>query len=363
MKRKNGRKKEFHLFEHIKNLVHMLLVLSLLCITFRAVLCVDTGLYTGDFWIDMKNACFQAGINEIFTFIGAVGFVLFGITGIYEFLYLNGLQFLTPPAYIKIKEENYMKQAEKMMELYYQKDISFIREYEKERTDYLLQAIGIEEKQFHHINYEIVKSRVMPDKSIHALKQKAKVTVLQREFIVDQSKMFYTKKVYKKVDYFLNLYTAVYDPKLRSDMGMIMGTYLSLVLKEETTKIDYVVIPKGSNFLLGLETAGVLRRPVISVLNEERIFKDFFWDGEYDIKKKNNIVIVHDVLVTGKRIYESIEKLPQNSYNLLGIFSLVKYNHKDFHPLEDLQQHGISEKKVHSLLEVDEDLLKEVMDK
>ncbi len=49
-----------------------------------------------------------------------------------------------------------------------------------------------------------------------------------------------------------------------------------------------------------------------------RVKQDESWDREYHQKEKgkNNIIIVHDVLVTGRRIYESVEKLSMNTYNI-----------------------------------------------
>ena len=147
--------------ERILNIVHYSFLIMLFFYTFRAVVCVDSGFFQGDFLGDLKKACLCAGINEIFTFIGASAFVSFGIIGTYEFLYSNGLSFLTPPIFIHFKEAKYEKQAEKMMKTYYEKDIDFIREYEKERIGYILQAMGIDETQFHHIKYELVKTRTM----------------------------------------------------------------------------------------------------------------------------------------------------------------------------------------------------------
>lgn len=342
------------------NMIHLVMICILGYCVFRAIVFADVYSYTGNFCIDLINVCSKIGINEIFTFIGAVAFVLFGVVGIYEFSYINGLRFLVPPAFIKYKEINYLKQAEKMMEMYYKRDIKFIQEYEKERTEFLLQALGIEEKQFRYINYEIIKARTKPDRDIYQLKCKAKAVILQKDFIINQSSLESSKRVYDKVDYFLNLYTALYDAELCKCIGSIMSRYLILSLKERIAEVDYIVIPKGSNFLLGLEVGKNLHIPVISILEEERIFKNMFFDGNYNEKKTNHIVVIHDVLVTGKRIYESIEKLPADSYSLIGIYSLLKYKNDNFKPLDDFEEHGIKGEKVNWLFEIDETILKEI---
>ena len=105
------------------NTIHVIVVLLVMFAVFRAIFCVDTGLYTGEFWRNLKESLKLAGLTEWFTFIGAIAFILFGINGIYEYCYSNGMEYLIPPFYQKAKDFILLKQAEKMMNLYYDKDI------------------------------------------------------------------------------------------------------------------------------------------------------------------------------------------------------------------------------------------------
>jgi len=336
----------------------------LLCLLFYAIIkaIVGPSAFKGmaDGGGNIRILLGQIGINEIYTFIGSTAFVLFGIVGIYDFAYLNGLYILVPPSFVHAKDRNNLKQAEKMMELYYNKDIDFIKEYEKERSDYMLQAIGLEERQFRTINYEIIKGRTMTERNIYALKVKAEKLLFQKDYIIDQSKLENSKRVYDKVDYYINLYTALYDAETCKSIGSVMSRFIILSLKERLTEVDYLIIPQGSNFLLGLEVGKQLGKPVISVLSEERIYTNKFWDGNYNEDKKNNIIVIHDVLVTGERVCTSIEKLPKNSYELYGIFCLMKYVNKDFDATKYFSEHGIEKKRINYLFEVDETILGKV---
>lgn len=343
--------------EIVRDFLHVLALLALGILAFNAIIPIKLNSKS-----TIETICASIGINEIYTFVGAIAFLLIGAVGIYEYAYLNGISWLAPSSYIKFKDKNNIKQAERMMELYYKRDIEFIQEYENERTEVILQAIGIREKQFKYINYEIIKARVMPDRSIYALSRKAMKTLFHKEFIVNQSKLESSKRVYDKVDYFINLYTALYDEIMCKTVASIMSRFLVLSLREKVEEIDYIIIPKGSNFLLGLEVGKLLDKKVISVLEEERIYKNVFWDGIYDTSKKNNIIVIHDVLVTGKRIYESIEKLPKDTYCLEGIYCLFKYNHSEFTPIKDFEAHGINGKNIKWLLDIDESLLKEIFE-
>lgn len=344
----------------IGDTVHLFILLLLVAYAFRAIICVDAGLYTGNILKDMIKALCSAGINDIFTFIGAIAFILFGIVGIYEYGYMNGIYFLSPPYYTNKRDKSNLEQAEQMMKLYYERDIEFIEEYEKKRTDYMLQAMGLDEKQFQCINYEIIKARTMSENSIQDLEEKARLTVLHKDFIIDQTKWEHWQRVYDTVDYFINLYTALYNTELCECVAKIMCSFLSMDLKQTITEIDYLVVPQNGNLLLGLEVGKLLKKPVIAIHSEERIQKQRFWDGNYKTVsgKKNKIVVIHDVLVTGKRIYESVEKLYANTYEVVGVYSLLKYKHNAFSPEEDCAKRGIARDRVKWLLEVDEELLK-----
>lgn len=345
----------------IKDIVHVLILLFLLSYTFRAVICVDAGFFSRCFWRDLKIAWLNAGINEIFTFIGAVAFILFGIVGIYDFCYLNGLKILVPSSFAYIKEKNYAKYAEKIMKIYYEKDIEFIQKYENERADYVLQALGLDENQYQHIKYEVIKARAMSVNTVKELKLKAEKILYDKQFVVDLTSLQPCERVYREVDYFLNLYTALYAPKLCTDIGYLMANYIVMLMGKNVDRIDYVVIPQDSNLLLGLEVGKILRKPVIAIQHEGRIKNSECWDGEYKVKKgfeKNKIIVIHDVLVSGQRIYESIEKLPSDTYEVKGVYCLLKYKDPQHHPEWTLREHNIC--NIKCLLNTNGEILKRV---
>lgn len=347
-----------------KNGLHIVLILLLFGFTAHAVL-ADAGL-TGsvgdlpDLW---KNLWTVVGVSELFTFIGAVAFVLFGLVGIYEFSYANGVLPLVPPFYVRFKEKRDEKMASKMMELYYKNNIEFIREYEEERIGFVLQSLGLDEGQFHNISYEIVKARVMPEKTEEELAGKLKAMICQKKYIIDQSRIPICDRVYRAVGYYLNLYTALYDPKLCGEIGRIMASYILLCLEKDKVAIrdiDYLIVPSGGNLLLGLEVGKILRKKVIAVLDQERIRRGEFWDGQYDCRpgRANNVIVLNDVLVSGGRIYESVERLPPHTYVVQGLFCLVEYVHENHQARDRLKEHNID--PVHCLMKTTEEDLEKV---
>ena len=192
---------------------------------------------------------------------------------------------------------------------------------------------------------------------------KLRPMVYQREFIIDQTKIPIKQRIYPHVNYFINLYTALYDSDLCADVGNIMASYIIWCFSSTDFRyadIDYIVVPYGSNLLLGLEVGRCLQKPVIAIQEKPRIQKNNCWDGNYKRKAggTNHIIIVHDVLVSGRRIYQSVEKLPSDSYIVDGVYCLIQYDHSKHHPEEDLKRHGIH--NINCLMHTNEDALKKI---
>lgn len=349
----------------LRNLLHVIIIAALILYTFYAVI-ADGGITIQNFWGELSKCILLASINDIFTFIGALAFILFGIVGMYEFAYTNGLRRILPPFYLKFREERDERTAKAMMKTYYEQDINFIQQYEAERANRILQALGLKEKQFHHIQYELVRARSLPEDSQEEMKKKLKQLIYQKDFIVDQSEIPIDKRCYPDVNYFINLYTALYDSQLCTNVGNIFAAFIALSInnsRNSLADIDYIVVPYGSNLLLGLETGKKLAKPVVVIQEQPRILNDCPWDGNYEPKPgcKNRIIIIHDVLVTGKRIYESIEKLPADTYSVEGLYCLIRYKHNKFQPTDELHKHSIN--NIHCLIQTDEATLKGVFQK
>lgn len=339
--------------ECFANCLHALIILFIILMIFRSVIYVDKSLSVDGFWQSLLAGLLAAGLSDWFNFVGALAFTLFGVVGVYEFLYSNGIFFLVPPVYLKFKDKTLMQQTEKMMELYYTKDLDFIRNYEQERVSAMLESMGLTEKQFHAVRYEILKARAQVPQSLKDLKKQAVELLLNDAFLIDLTVVEAKDRLYEDVDYYIDLSAACYDVAICQDACKMMCNLMYFTLKEKMEEIDYILIPYGGNLLLGLEVGRTLKIPVISMLQEERITRDRHWEGNYICYpgKKNKIVIIHDVLVSAERIYKSMAKLPQGSYELIGFCNLIYYRTvKSVIP--ELAKHNIPTEKVHNLLEV-----------
>lgn len=367
-------KKDKSLKERAANVIHGIILVGFIIYVFISIAC-DSIEFKADSTLSdnlkiLKIAVLNMTYSQIFTFIGAIAFVLFGFAGIYDFAYMHGINWLAPPLYQKCQENKLQKQAQIMMSQYYRKEIENIREYEKERAEYLLQLLGLKNNQFSHIRYEIIKARALKCTDKIELESKAEALIYNTQCIKDLSKIPEEDRAYSDVIYYLDLYSAFYDSKLCSDFAKIMYTFIVQTLGETSKKIDYIIVPQGSNLLLGLEVGRKFEAKVIAIQEKGRIQKSIPWDGTFfgDVESNpKHVLILHDVLVSGKRLDNSLELLdklesdniiPENSYKLEGVFCIAYYEREKIKSFEELELNYISEDKCHCLITVSEEKLK-----
>lgn len=213
------------------------------------------------------------------------------------------------------------------------------------------------------MRYEILKARAGNISDFNSLQKMAKDLLLNKEYVVDLTNIDANERVYEDVKYYIDLYTALLDENVYEDAGRLMTNLLRIKTGNKLESIDCLIIPYGSNLLLGLSVAKKLGIRLVSVLKDGRMLKKQPWDGEYPKKEngeKVKIAILHDVLVSGERIYKSLEKLPKDSYELVGVFSLVYYKTaKD--TFGTLNTHGIASDKVHSIIEVSDNEMEAIV--
>lgn len=355
--------------------IHLLILFAILFFIMRSVFFVGTGWKdTGHFFSDFWGAVKAGSLAEWYTFIGAGVIVLIGMAGVYEYGYLNNMSFLVPPSYVSHKETSMLKSAQKMMELYYRKDIDFIKTYEEKRLDTILQTLMLTQEQFNQVRYEFLRVRANVYDGLDSMQKAAKDLFLHREFIIDLTSLDPCDRVYHDVNYYLNLYSALYDKKLCEDAARLMYNFLDNKLKNDLGKIDCFIVPQGSNLLLALEVGRRTGIPIASVQYRVRTKKGDYLDGIYKRRqgggepadpldmKPVRIAILHDVLVSGGRIIESLEKLP-GPYELMGVFSIIHYVRPDNKEFKKFRQDKRVKDKLHCILALTEDEVRQIYER
>ncbi len=259
----------------------------------------------------MKN-----GLDDIGGMIEQVLLIVLALGTLVDISSHIGFSPLVPSFIEKHKEKTYIRERQE----YIREDIKFFKDYNEERIGYILSQLGIRMDQFDKIRLELIKMRCLPLKSIEDAKEKIKILVTSDyPIVINQDKFDSSKINYKKVKYYIN----IMDIMFYTDYARELSSILAFLIQEESDlpKIDKLVIPYDSNFLLGFEVGRQLGKPVVKIRPKDgKIVKEQCWDG--DLKITDRVIIIHDVLVSGEQIIDTIQKIPK-SCTVLGLFCMI----------------------------------------
>ena len=103
---------------------------------------------------------------------------------------------------------------------------------------------------------------------------------------------------------------------------------LSKKIKKKIKKIDLILSPAMGGIIIGYEIGRLLNKETIF---SERVDGNLVLRRGFNLAKGANVLIVEDVITTGKSTNECLEKLKLLNINLLGIAEIVdRSNHKLF---------------------------------
>tara|TARA_B100001123_G_scaffold196347_1_gene223676 strand:+ start:171 stop:758 length:588 start_codon:yes stop_codon:yes gene_type:complete len=100
----------------------------------------------------------------------------------------------------------------------------------------------------------------------------------------------------------------------------IICSSLSEKIKEKFTNIDLVVSPALGGIVVGYEVARQLN---VNSVFAERIDGKLSLRRGFKITKNSNVLIVEDVITTGKSVLECAEIVKMNSANLIGYACII----------------------------------------
>ena len=285
-------------------------------------------------------------LNELSSYVGTVVVILFGILGIFDFAYTNGIKFLVPNSY-----ENFVLKKEKKIvshciDDFIKQEFGYLNQYGNTRISFFLEQLGLTQNDFQKLKSHMISIKLMPLHDIEQAKDKLMKIIFTPGVIICQNKLESNRLVYKKVNYYINLLNVMYLDNLSKELADCMSMLIADKLDaNELLSTNKIIVPYNGNYLLGLETSKILGKSIINVTKEPKIFVDEHWVGNFD-GNSNVGIIVLDVLVTGDQVIESIGRVNTHCY-IKHIFCLV--NRLDQSGKESLEKMGY---EVHSLLEI-----------
>lgn len=250
--------------------------------------------------------------------------------------YMNWSPFV-PDFFEYAKERKYKKEVEEHIQTYIKEDTNFLEDYSHERIGFIISQLGISVDQFDKIRLELIRMRCIPLKDLKDAEEKIKKLVISDyPIVIDQKKIDSSKICYKKVRYYINITDIMFFSEYAGEISALLAFLITEKLKD-LSSVDKLVVPYDSNFLLAVEVSKKLGKPLVKMRYKRgKIETEKCWDGNLDLRDR--VIIIHDVLVTGDQITDTINKLP-DSCSIKGFFCLIV--RKEWKGKEAIEQKGI----------------------
>ena len=96
-------------------------------------------------------------------------------------------------------------------------------------------------------------------------------------------------------------------------------------IKKNFKKIDLILAPAIGGIIIGYEIGRILKKETIFC---ERVSGKFNLRRGFKIKKGSRVLIVEDVITTGKSSMECVKLIKKNNAKLLGFASIINRSNK-----------------------------------
>jgi len=100
---------------------------------------------------------------------------------------------------------------------------------------------------------------------------------------------------------------------------------LATKIKKNFNKIDLILAPAMGGIIIGYEIGRILKKETIFC---ERVKGKFTLRRGFRIKKNSRVLIVEDVITTGKSSIECVKLIKKNQAKLLGFASIINRSQK-----------------------------------
>ncbi len=117
-------------------------------------------------------------------------------------------------------------------------------------------------------------------------------------------------------DYYIQCAKLLSYPKL----SVKISKSLSTKIKNKFSKIDLILSPAMGGIIIGYEIGRLLN---VETIFCERVNGKFKLRRGFEIKKKSKVLIVEDVITTGKSSLECAKLIKQSKSNLLGYACII----------------------------------------
>lgn len=276
----------------------------------------------------------EAGMN-VLDGITTLTIAFLGIVTILDLFQAFGWDVLVPTYITEAKakkEEDVVKKVidtyygkdfsrfSELLEVYFKKDLAYVKSNQQTRADYILHRLGIKRSEMLD---ELIRLRAMPLADKEAAIKRIEYLLKEMPAIIIKQAEDPADRTYKEVQFYIDFISSMRDNEYGKELSQTFSRYIELDIKDRSIEgVTKVVIPADSNFLLGFKVAENLDcPPVIMRTKKGRIFENRPWDGELSCSDK--VIIVHDVLVTGDQIVNTMKTLKSFGVEVSGVYCIV----------------------------------------
>ena len=100
---------------------------------------------------------------------------------------------------------------------------------------------------------------------------------------------------------------------------------LAKKIKKNFNKIDLILAPAMGGIVIGYEIGKILKKETIFC---ERVLGKFTLRRGFKIKKGSRVLVIEDVITTGKSSIECVKLIKKNKAKLLGFASIIDRSNK-----------------------------------
>lgn len=271
--------------------------------------------------------------TEIMGIIGDLVIYLLGIVGFFEFGYDNGLTIIVPNNFIAHKEKKLREQTKEYLHQFFDEESDYMHLHEQDRMSEMLTLMGLSTEGFQRVQAKALEARLSPMYDIESAREKLLDVVFFSNTIIDIKKTPYYVGS-RDLRYYMKFHDLMHNSVQSDLIAQIMATFVALTCEKEGIKlsdIDVVMVPHSSNYLLGLKVSKILGKKFIKMIPPDKVIKPYYYEGNIPDEKKNSqirAIVLHDVLLTGGQIVESVNALREAVPNcqIIGLFSAIYRN-------------------------------------
>ncbi|MGL4942254.1 MAG: hypothetical protein ACRC46_03575 [Thermoguttaceae bacterium] len=251
--------------------------------------------------------------------------VMSAAINLFEFARSNGINHIVPDCYLQYQKEKLLFEIKEQFDLHYERESTFVKEHNEERISFFLNKIGLRNvEDVSEISSKLIRARHLPHGTDEERKEKL-IELARCHKVVFDLRSIPPCPIALDFPYFFDFMQFMPYEKTKNVLSAIM---LSLIHENiNFNAFDGIVLSYKCNYFYEFATKLRTGKPVIKIPApsdvDRNVLEKFQLEKHIDPQREYNVIFVHDVLLTGKQFFDSIDFLQRaRKCNILGIFTL-----------------------------------------